>query len=152
MALDGPGALSTMAKPLGGDLLAGEMTALRSAGVDVLVSALTSSEVSEVGLAEEGQLARAAGLRFVSVPIPDMGLPDQSVVLPTLRELAADLCGGAHIVTHCWAGIGRSSLLAASLLVLNGMAPDDAWQRISAARGRTVPETTAQRDWIFGLS
>ena len=44
--------------------------------------------------------------------------------------------------------IGRSALIAASLLVLAGLAPDEALQRIQIARGAPVPETTAQRDWI----
>jgi protein-tyrosine phosphatase len=151
VAYDGPGRLSTMAMPRGWDRLPDEMTALREAGVDVLVSALTPGEVEEEGLAQEAHFADRAGLRFVSVPINDMSVPHHEDVLPDLRLLAGELGEGRYLVTHCWAGIGRSSLLAASLMVLNGMVPDEAWRRISEARGRTVPETTAQRDWIFGL-
>jgi protein-tyrosine phosphatase len=151
VALDGPGQLSTMAKPEGGTWLAGQMAGLREAGVDILVSALTEPEQIEEGLTDEPLEAAFAGLRFVSLPITDMGLPNPADVLPTLRELAADLAGGQHVVTHCWAGIGRSSLLAATLMVLTGVAPGTAWHRISEARGRTVPETPAQYDWIFNL-
>jgi protein-tyrosine phosphatase len=150
--LDEPGLLSTMAKPRGGDWLAEEMSALKEARVDVLVSVLTESEEDEAGLRDEALEASFAGLRFVSVPIADMGLPDRDTVLPVMRELATDLTTGLHVVTHCWAGIGRSSLLAATLMVLNGMAPNEAWRRMTEARGRTVPETAAQREWIFGLS
>jgi protein-tyrosine phosphatase len=149
---DGPGKLSTMAHPRGGADLAEDMTALRSAGVDVLVSALTESELDETELHDEVVSAEKAGLRFVSLPIADRGLPDHSQVLPTLRSLAVELGTGIHVVTHCWSGIGRSSLLTATIMVLTGVAPDDAWRLISEARGCTVPETTAQRDWIFGLS
>jgi hypothetical protein len=39
--LPGPGRLSTMAKPRGGDRLEDEMTALRNHGVDILACALT---------------------------------------------------------------------------------------------------------------
>jgi protein-tyrosine phosphatase len=152
VAYDGPGRVSIMAKPHGGDSLAGEMTALREAGVDVLVSALTPDEVEEAGLAQEAHYAALAGLRFVSVPVEDMSVPGHEDVLPALKLLARELGEGRHLVAHCWAGIGRSSLLAASLMVLNGMVPDEAWRRISEARGCTVPETTAQRDWIFQLS
>jgi protein-tyrosine phosphatase len=151
VAFDGPGRLSTMAMPRGGEWLADDMAALRAAGGDVLVSALTPDEVEEAGLQEEAHLAGLAGLRFGSVPIADMTVPVGEDILPALRLLARDLRDGSHVVTHCWAGIGRSSLLAASLMVLNGTAPDEAWRLISEARGRTVPETTDQRDWIFGL-
>lgn len=58
----GPGRLSTMARPEGGDRLAGELSDLAAAGVDVLVSLLTDDEDVELGLAGEGQAAEAAGI------------------------------------------------------------------------------------------
>lgn len=127
------------------------MATLKSSGVDVLVSALTGPELDELGLADEPRAAVAAGLRFVAVPIPDRSVPDLAGVLPVLRELAARLHEGAQIVTHCRAGIGRSSLLAASLLILNGTDPDTAWGRIERARGLTVPDTAEQREWVMEL-
>ena len=127
------------------------MATLKGSGVDVLVSALTGPELDELGLADEPRAAVAAGLRFVAVPIPDRSVPDFVSVLPVLRELAARLHEGAQIVTHCRAGIGRSSLLAASLLILNGTDPDTAWGRIERARGLTVPDTAEQREWVMEL-
>ena len=147
----GPGKLSTMAKPRGNDWLDDEMTALRGYGVDTLVCALTRPEMDELGLADEPLAAAAAGLRFVAIPIPDRTVPDRATILPTLRELAEQLEGGARIVTHCRAGIGRSSLLAASLLILNGIAPHTAWARLERARGLAVPDTAEQRDWTLEL-
>lgn len=149
--LPGPGKLSTMAKPRGLDWLEDEMRALSITGVDVLVCALTRAELDELGLSAEARTATAAGLRFVPIPIPDRTVPDIAVVLPTLRELAEQLSGGAHIVTHCRAGIGRASLLAAALLILNGTQPDVAWSRLEQARGLAVPDTAEQREWTWGL-
>jgi protein-tyrosine phosphatase len=145
--LPGPGRVSTMAKPRGGDWLCDEMTALSDAGVDVLVCALTPAELDEVGLGDEPRAARAAGLEFVAVPIPDRGVPDLAAVLPELQRLAGRVRGGAHVVTHCRFGIGRSSLLAASIVVLNGLPPQEAWRRLEHARGVAVPDTEAQRAW-----
>jgi integrase len=147
----GPGTLSTMAKPRGGDWLADEMTALRVAGVDILTSALTAAELHELDLIHEPQAARDAGLQFISMPITDRGTPDPAVVLPHLRRLAERLRAGDHIVTHCRFGIGRASLLAASILVLNGLPPDQAWTRLEHARGLAVPDTPAQRAWPDAL-
>lgn len=140
-----------MARPRGDDWLEDEMTALNDHGIDVLVSALTGPEVVELGLADEPRAAAAAGLQFVAIPIPDRTVPDLTSVLPTLRSLAARLHEGAHIVTHCRAGIGRSSLLAAALLVLDGIDPDTAWNRIERARGLAVPDTVEQREWAMQL-
>ncbi len=46
------GKISTMARPRGGDWLLDEVKALREAGVDVLVSLLTSEEEKEFDLRE----------------------------------------------------------------------------------------------------
>ena len=144
--LPGPGRLSTMAKPRLADL-----PKLRAAGVDILVCALTDEDFADAGLADEPSAAVAAGLEFVHLPIPDLTVPDPEQIRPTLRELVARLDAGASIVTHCWAGIGRSSLLAASIMVLRGLDPDDAWARISEARGHPVPDNEQQRVWVRTL-
>ncbi|WP_329147213.1 tyrosine protein phosphatase [Streptomyces niveus] len=149
--LPGPGRLSTMAKPRGADWLDDEMQGLRDAGVDVLVCALTGPERDELGLSDEERAATAAGLRFVSVPIPDRTVPDLATVLPTLRALSDGLADGAHVVTHCRAGIGRASLLAAALLILGGTDPDLAWHALEEARGLAVPDTPEQREWTLCL-
>ncbi|MER7772578.1 tyrosine protein phosphatase [Kitasatospora sp. NPDC096140] len=147
----GPGRLSTMARPRGHDWLDDEMAALRNHGVDVLVCALTGPELDELGLADEPRAAAAAGLQFVAIPVPDRTVPDRAAVLPTLHGLAGRLRDGAHVVTHCRAGIGRSSLLAAALLVLDGVDPDTAWNLIERARGLAVPDTAEQRAWTTEL-
>ncbi|GGT55703.1 hypothetical protein GCM10010271_69510 [Streptomyces kurssanovii] len=140
-----------MARPRGADWLEDEMGALRSAGVDVLVCGLTQAELDELGLALEARAAADAGLRFVAVPVPDRTVPDLATVLPTLRKLAESLREGAHVVTHCRFGIGRASLLAAALLVLNGVDHGLAWERLEQARGLAVPDTPEQRDWTVDL-
>ncbi|MEU0523121.1 phosphatase domain-containing putative toxin [Streptomyces niveus] len=149
--LPGPGQLSTMAKPRGMDWLADEMNALSTAGVDILVCALTRSELEELGLAAEEQTAANEGLQFVAIPIPDRTVPDLATVLPTLRNLAERLREGAHVVTHCRFGIGRASLLAAALLILNGVDPETAWSKLQQARGLAVPDTAEQREWTLEL-
>jgi hypothetical protein len=45
-------------------------------------------------------------------------------------------------------GVGRSPLIAASLLVACGAGLDDAWHRVESARGLRVPDTQAQRQWV----
>ena len=144
--LPGPGRLSTMAKPR-----LRELPTLRADGVDILVCALTAEDFTDAGLTDEPHAAVAAGLEFVHLPVPDWTVPDRDEILPTLLDLTARLDAGANIVTHCWAGIGRSSLLAASILVLRGLDPDDAWALITKARGHQVPDTEQQREWVRTL-
>jgi protein-tyrosine phosphatase len=143
------GQLATMARPRGGDRLADEMSALRAAGVDVLVSALCEEEYDWAQLGAEADLAVAAGLEFLSFPIVDCGVPlPSSTVAELVDRLARRVRSGGYVATHCWAGIGRSSLLAGATLVRLGLAPDEAWRRIGRARGLPVPENPTQEAWL----
>jgi protein-tyrosine phosphatase len=63
-------------------------------------------------------------------------------------ELVARITAGGHVVVHCRAGIGRSSLIAAVVLVRLGVDVDVAWEVVAAARGVPVPETDDQRRWV----
>ena len=143
--------LSVVERPRAGHWLADDLAAFRAAGIDVLVSALTTNEVRSTWLQQERELAATAGLRFVRMPLPNMLPPDRDLVLPKLRELAADVRDGAHLAAHCFASVGRAPLVVASVLVLLGHDPDDAWRRIATARGREVPDTHAQREWVAAL-
>jgi len=150
---DGSGRLATMACPRGGDWLDDEVEALQTEGVDVLVSALTVSELAELQLSAEPELARGAGLAYISFPIPDRGAPGVvAAVTDLVGQLEERLTGGEFIVVHCRAGIGRSSLIAAAVLVREGLTPAEAWELISAARGLSVPDTEAQRAWLAAFS
>jgi hypothetical protein len=62
-------------------------------------------------------------------------VPDPAVVTPVLEVLHGHLAAGAHVVIHCRNGIGRSSLLAAALLLREGLDPSQAWDCIATARG-----------------
>lgn len=143
----GPGLISTMARPPGGDDLAGAMVALVAAGVRVLVSALEPHEEVELDLTGEQHAATAAGLVFLRAPVPDRGVPTTDL-RPLLDDLRTRMQAGDHVVVHCWGGIGRSSMLAGAVLALTGVPPATVWATLSAARGRSVPETGAQQAWV----
>jgi len=42
--------------------------------------------------------------------------------------------------------------MAASVLVLTGFSPDQAFERLSVVRGYPVPETEEQRAWVVAFS
>ncbi|GLZ33028.1 hypothetical protein Lesp02_52160 [Lentzea sp. NBRC 105346] len=144
----GAGTISTMGKPRSNRWLAGDMTALREMGVDILVSAMTLDERLRWGLGDEEKAALEAGLQFVEIPIPDRTVPNRAEIASAIAHLTGEYRAGRHIVFHCWAGIGRSSLLAASVLVLDGETPERAWELITDARGFPVPDTEEQRAWL----
>ncbi len=144
-----PGRLAIMPRPRGGDWLEDEIQAWRRSGVDVVVSLLTPEEIGVLNLAEEGGLCRANGIPFFSFPITDRGVPaTRDAFSDLVMKLAEQLAEGKNIAVHCRQGIGRAALVAICLLVLSGMSAEAAIQRVSAARGCSVPETPEQKHWI----
>ena len=55
---------------------------------------------------------------------------------------------GKSIAIHYRQGIGRSSLLAASVLTSLGLSAKEAFKRIESSRGREVPDTEEQKEWV----
>jgi protein-tyrosine phosphatase len=141
--------LATMPKPRGGDWLEGEIVSLREMGVDVLVSLLTDEEIIEVSLADEALHCANNHMEFLRFPIPDHTAPPLNErIIGFIHQLWERLATGKNIAIHCRAGLGRSSTIAACVMVLAGIDPNSACDMISAARGFTVPETDEQRELV----
>lgn len=144
-----PGKLAIIPRPRGGDWLEDEVAAWKEAGLDVIVSLLEADEAADLDLRQEGKLTRGAGLEFISFPIIDRNIPaSRKETLALLQLLLGRLTDGKSVGVHCRQGIGRSALVASSLLVLSGLTPEQAFQRVGAARGCVVPETSEQREWV----
>jgi protein tyrosine/serine phosphatase len=143
------GRLAILARPRGNDWLTDEVEGWRDTGVQVVVSLLTQTEASELGLEDEAHLVGASRLRFMSFPIEDYDVPASKKALRELIDELEQLLDHGHDVgIHCRAGIGRSSLVAACLLVNRGGDVNASFQHITDSRGVAVPDTVAQRDWV----
>src|SRR5215471_13388786 len=143
-----PNRIAIVARPRGGDWLGDEIAALVREGIDVLVSMLTEEEAQELGLGRESEECRAAGISFVNIPVPDRSVPpDRNEFLRQVDELAELVRNGRFLGVHCRACIGRSSVLAISLLVRLGWDVNEAFDAVELARG-WPPDTTEQRRWV----
>lgn len=144
-----PGRLAITARPRGGDWLSDEVAGWRRAGVTVVVSLLEADEERDLGLTDEASECAAHGLRFVPVPVPDRGLPtDRSAFAEAVFAVADELANGEKVAVHCRQGIGRSGLFAVAVLKALGVPTDDAIRAATSARGRPVPETPEQTEWL----
>ena len=105
--------------------------------------------MSDLGLQGERTLCEQHGIDFLPFPIADRGVPAS---MQEAKAFAATLLGhivdGRAVAIHCRAGIGRSSIIAGSVLVLEGMSAIDALTAIATARRTPVPDTDAQRLWL----
>jgi protein-tyrosine phosphatase len=147
--MPGSGRLAIAARPRAGDWLNDEIKGWRLGGVDEVVSLLEPHEIYDLELDREGEACAQAGIAFRSFPISDRGVPSS---LAKTQALVADcksgLSAGRGILVHCRAGIGRSALVVACVLVSLGDRPEAAFARIKSARGLDVPDTLIQTQWV----
>ena len=144
-----PGRLAILARPRGADWLEDEVEAWKQIGVDTVVSLLTRSEEVELSLTEESDFVRDRGLTFINFPIADYSVPrSQGATRQIVDELRDQLSQGNNVGIHCRQGIGRSSLVAACVLVTSGESSGNAFRQIESARGVSVPDTTEQKNWV----
>jgi protein-tyrosine phosphatase len=145
----GSGFLAIMARPRANDWAEEEFAGFADAGIRRILSLLEVHEEYALGLEQEAQLCNDASIGFDSFPIPDRGVPSNKNALSKLsRQIYLDVTGGNSTAIHCRAGIGRSSLVAAAVLLHAGVTPDEAFARIREARGLEVPDTPEQVQWL----
>jgi protein-tyrosine phosphatase len=147
----GSGFLAVMAKPVSGEWIEEEFMGIANEGINSIVSLLELHESYELGLQNEKHLAEKNGMEFVSYPLKDRGLPSSVDEFKNFtKELYHQIAGGKNTVIHCRAGIGRTGVVAAGVLLHCGFKPDEAFKHISEKRGVQVPDTEEQINWIVG--
>jgi len=143
------GRLAITPRPLGSDYLPDEVFRWKLFGVNVVASLLQPDEAARHGLEKEAELCAAQGISFLNYPLKDHGVPEsRRDTAAFAHELNLLLVQDKTVLIHCFAGIGRSSLVAACVLALRGMPPVEAFERIAAARGCQVPDTLEQLNWV----
>src|ERR1700754_2837563 len=142
----GPGQLATIAHPRSEPWPAENLAALARSGVQVLVSALTSAEQEQLGFGGTAETAAAVGVEFVPFPVADGGIPREEAAkaIALAGRLAGYVRSGRFVVTQSFGGVGRSTLLACTTLVMLGIAPGDAVRRVIQN-----PDMSIARDWLF---
>lgn len=145
----GAGFLAIMACPTIDAAEPASVANIAKLGIKLVVSLLEPGEARTLGLEGERLEVKAHGMEFVSFPIPDMGLPASVLDFASLtKTLFAQVNAGSNTLLHCRAGIGRSGLLAAGVLLHAGMKAEEAFTYVSKMRGIRVPETPDQHDWL----
>jgi hypothetical protein len=143
------GRLATIAHPRSDAWPAEHLTELAGAGVNLLVSALTTVEQQRLGFTGTVAEASKLGLEFVPFPASE-GTPareEAARVIGLSGRLAANVRAGRFVATQCFGGVGRSTLLASMTLVLLGVPPTDALRRVTGDA-----EMPVTRDWLLDFA
>jgi len=90
---------------------------------------------------------RDKGFNVIHYPIEDYSIPEQLDSFHSfILEITSRLNKG-NLLIHCSAGIGRTGLVASSILISKGMSVDKAIRQIREVRPGSV-ENTEQRDFL----
>ena len=117
---------------------------------DVLVSLLEPHEFDALGISGLLEHAEQVGLRAMHFPIRDVDVPPPSADREfgeLVDAIASDLEAGRTVVVHCRGGLGRSGLVAASVLTRLGFGGDDAITEVRRVRPGAI-ETEAQEVYV----
>jgi protein-tyrosine phosphatase len=86
------------------------------------------------------------------VPVENFGVPDEETkarFLEAVRHVHTMLSEGSNVFIHCGAGIGRTGMFAAALLLRDGAALQRAVEAVRAAGSN--PESGAQMHFLMSI-
>ena len=146
------GNLGMMARPKGNDWLEDEIKKLKMSGVDMIVSLLEKHEETELEIREEHTLCDNYNIEYVNFPIKDLGVPeDANSFIQLISIIDERLNSNKKVVIHCRMGIGRTSVIAAGVLLKNSHKPEHVFDFLSEKRTLSVPDTEDQINWVMKL-
>ena len=139
-----------------GRLVAGEyagphLERLLEAGVDTFFDL---TEEGEYGLPEYRSLL-PTGIGYRRFPTADFSCASDEAMAEVLDALERELRDGCVVYVHCYGGIGRTGTVIGCHLVRQGLAGQDALDRIAELRAelpnayRRSPETEEQRQLVL---
>ena len=131
-----------------------DLRAISDWGAGVLVTLVTSAELTELRVEGLGRAAEEAGLTWLHLPITDVSTPTPEWERAWASErgiVHAELDRGGRVVVHCKGGLGRAGTIVARILVERGMAPPDAIAVVRSARPGAI-ETSGQERYVQALA
>jgi len=127
-----------------------DLAAIEAWGGTLVLSLIEADEFARLGVADFAAAIGRSALQWLHLPVTDMRTPGPSTRLAWRRHgpvLLAALQRRERVLVHCAAGLGRTGMLVAKLLVLQGVPADAAIATVRAARPGTI-ETEAQAQWV----
>lgn len=143
------GSITMMPCPPGGTDHVEFAKFLKLKQIDVVVSLLQNEESIDLGLNSQPSDLDNQDIEYINFPIQDHNVPQFVVPFKSLViQLEKLIKHDKNIAVHCYAGIGRTGILSASLMIHLGYDVDTSLIKLSQARKLRVPETLEQITWL----
>ena len=130
--------------------LEADLKALKVWGADAVICLVEPGELTAMGVPDYAEALRKYDFALFHLPIRDMSTPGQpfeEAWAHHANELNELLSGPSHIVVHCAAGLGRTGMFCAEMLVRIGYNAEDAIQKVRGIRPGAI-ETHAQEHYV----
>tara|TARA_B110000211_G_C14045815_1_gene538878 strand:- start:67 stop:537 length:471 start_codon:yes stop_codon:yes gene_type:complete len=144
------GNLGMMARPRGNEWLEDDIKKLSFTNTSTVVSLLERNEEEELDILREKEYCLKYDIEFISFPIKDRGLPiDRNSFNDLANLLYQKIIEGEKVVIHCRMGIGRTSVLVATVLLIDEPDNNNVFDFLSGVRTLKVPDTEQQVKWTL---
>ncbi len=128
-----------------------DLAACQQWGASGIVTLNEPDELHGLGLGDLGNHAMHSGFWWRHLSIADMDVPDDSfedLWAVEGKQIVASLVAGERVILHCLAGLGRTGMIAARLLVDMGMSPELAVREVRKVRPRAI-QTDEQEKYVY---
>jgi protein-tyrosine phosphatase/predicted esterase len=144
-----PGTIGVMSAPGRERELAADLDELAERhGCVVLVSLVSDHELDLLRIADLPERCTERGIRVIRFPFGDFSTPDSiEEVMSLTAEIIRIARRGGMVAIHCWAGLGRTGLVAACCLAARGLSSSDAVAAVRRCRPRAI-ENRDQEEFI----
>jgi protein-tyrosine phosphatase len=131
------------------------ITDMKCKNISAVITLLETEIAYNLGMTQFGGMLGAADISWTHFPIPNMGIPSLKD-LPSLTKLVNEvinrLKSDQTVFIHCYAGLGRTGLLAGIILTSLGMPAELTIHSIRNTRPGSI-ETKEQeafvKGWVF---
>lgn len=123
---------------------------LKAAGADALITVMPDDELADNNASSIERHCHDLGLAWFHLPVADDAAPGEgfeSRWAESQAEISRRLGEGQRIAIHCKGGSGRTGLIAASLLISQGLPLEAAIQQIQTLRPKALQHPVHQ-SWI----
>lgn len=116
--------------------------------ISLVVTLLDTIEVTRLDISTLGKFLKENNIYWEHFPIQDLRIPtDQNLLIKLLVHMKKLLDDDKSVLIHCYAGLGRTGLLATTLLVSLGLEAKVSIEHIRKIRPGSI-ETIEQENFV----